>query len=468
MKKFLLFIAFAAANNVVTAQSCPNGNFEVWGAHNYNVLDSGWYDSNSQSISQNDTLTVWKVTGISGNAVHLQTSVIGLDTNQAYITNSLGDPMAGIGGFPFSQQPTAFTGYYKYNLPGSDSATLVVFFKKSGTIISTNKFMISNSTGSLATFTPFSFPISLSVVPDSVIIAASSSNVFGSGLQNGSWLELDQLAFTGTGITQSITDGSFDNWTPTAFEVPTGWKTTIGFISGISKSTDHFEGNYSAKLVSTPSGGGGGGPVSPAFLTTGNISKQSGPVGGLPYTQMIDTLTGYYTYVPVGADTAGLNITLSQAGSPMAGFGTFFLPATSWTYFEVPFSVTTAPDTMRIDIMSASRFATIPGSTLQIDHMQLKSQPLPPVDVATLQMGKNSITYYPNPVADQLHVKFGFHVTGYVNVLIYDIVGHKYVDSSFLSKKSGVTIPVDQLPTGNYFVEILGKDLAVRDKFFKK
>src|SRR5947209_4417046 len=112
------------------AQACPNGDFENWTTHSYDQPDTGWFTSNPQSLGMHDTLTVWKVPGYSGQAIHIQTAIIGTDTMQAYIVNTPGDPSSGMGGVPYSQQPTAIAGYYRYNLPGNDSAALWVIFKK--------------------------------------------------------------------------------------------------------------------------------------------------------------------------------------------------------------------------------------------------------------------------------------------------------------------------------------------------
>ena len=143
MKKTLLTATMALLMyGVACAQSCPNPDFENWNSTNNYAPDSGWYNSNVQSLTWHDSLTVWSVSGFSGHAAHIQTAIIGTDTMQAWLINSVGDPRKGIGGVPYSQQPTALTGYYRYSLPGNDSAGIMVVFKKSGTIVSTNGMMI--------------------------------------------------------------------------------------------------------------------------------------------------------------------------------------------------------------------------------------------------------------------------------------------------------------------------------------
>ena len=185
MKKILLTSSLILlAGWAAWAQSCPNGDFENWNIYPYSVPDSGWFNSNPQSVAKADSLTVWPVTGVVGQAVHIQTAIIGTDTLQAYVINTLGDPKTGTGGMPYSQQPTSINGYYRYHMVGADSALMIIEFKKAGSVIATTQFAYRNASGDITTFTPFSFPLAtIPVVPDSVIIGLASSNLEGTGVQ---------------------------------------------------------------------------------------------------------------------------------------------------------------------------------------------------------------------------------------------------------------------------------------------
>ena len=470
MKKHLLILLLLAMqlhSHTAKAQACPNGDFENWNVRAYSEPDSSWYTSNSQSLSKEDTLTVWPVAGFSNQAIHIQTAIVGTDTLQAYITNTQGDPTAGKGGVPYSQSPTTITGYYRYNLPVNDSAVLIVVFKKAGTPISEDIFKIRNATGSVATFTAFSFTLSsLPVTPDSVIVAAASSNVFGTGLQSGSWLELDQVEFAGTSITQALPGGSFDLWTPDTLFTPVSW--SVGQAGpaggGVVRSTTHYGGNYSVRLTSQPSGGGGG-PVSPAQITTGIFQPNSGPAGGLPYTRMTDTLSGYYMYTPSGTDTGHVNVSLSAAGS-MAGGGMYnFTTAASWTYFMMPIMASTTPDSMRIDVQSSSFSATTPGSVLYLDHMQLKSNPLPNVGVQSIPEAAQAVTAYPNPANDILNIKLD-NMSGTTTISLTDMMG-RILDKT-ATTATLVTFPIQTLPTGMYIYEVVNNGNITRGKFIRQ
>ncbi len=471
MKKLLLLILPVMTVFGAKAQDCPNGDFENWNTHAYSTPDSAWYTSNTKSLAAADTLTVWPVAGHAGQAVHIQTAIIGTDTLQAYVIKTLGDPARGTGGVPYSQQPTTITGYYRYNMVGNDSALMIIEFKKAGAVISVTQFTYRNVSGSMPTFTAFSFPLSsIPVVPDSVIIGLASSNVQGTGLQSGSWVEIDQLAFAGTGITQPIPGGSFDNWTSQSFDAPSGWASgTYGNgNSGVSRSTSHHSGSYSLQLTTQPNtGGGGGSTVESGVATTGHFTN-NGPQGGLPYTRIKDTLTGYYLYAPTGTDTAMIGVTLTAAGAIVGGGNYNFTAASTWTYFEMPFTAGSTPDSMRIDIQSGSWMAAAPGSVLNIDYLQLKSQPLPPLGISQVNNGGNSITAYPNPTKDVLNIRFNYPVSGTVSAKIYDLTGRVIDKGDYNTPASIITFPVGHLPSGLYFYEVTNNGNTIRNKFVKE
>src|SRR5256885_1635946 len=122
MKKLLLLFVFFSVNQLIVNAQVVNSSFEDWNSINYS--DPGqWQCGNQQSIGHSGVSPVTQVNGYVGSAVRMETIVTGSDTAQAYIAN--GDPMSGSGGVPCAQQPTAITGYYRYNIPGNDSAIIL-------------------------------------------------------------------------------------------------------------------------------------------------------------------------------------------------------------------------------------------------------------------------------------------------------------------------------------------------------
>src|SRR3954466_1926548 len=116
MRKIYLTI-FVSILTVATMAQMPNGSFESWSSTSYDQPD-GWQNGNHESVDLGLT-PVTRTTGHTGYAVRMETIVSNSgDTAQAYIAN--GDPMQGTGGIPVTGQPTAITGYYRYNLPNND------------------------------------------------------------------------------------------------------------------------------------------------------------------------------------------------------------------------------------------------------------------------------------------------------------------------------------------------------------
>ena len=218
MKKLLL-INFLFIGTMLMGQAISNGTFENWTSTPYND-PTGWTTGNLRDLQRLGTPSVTEVTGYSGHAVRIQTNIVGADTSDSYIVNTsnpCSSPTQWTGGVPYTQLPTAITGYYSYSLAGNDTAILIVIFRKNGVHVGDN-FIKIRGTGSVSSFTSFSFPLTCSTTPDSMIIAASCSNKISNiGVANGSFLELDNLAFTGT--TQAILNGTFDNWTSKSNDV---------------------------------------------------------------------------------------------------------------------------------------------------------------------------------------------------------------------------------------------------------
>jgi type IX secretion system substrate protein len=465
MKKLALLLpAMLACFGAFAQSALPNGDFETWTVKYYAYPDTGWFNSNAQSVPAEDSLTVWPVPGFSGLGVHIQTVIIGTDTQKSFIANIPGNLLVPTGGVPYTQQPTAMTGYYRYNIMAGDTALVWVRFKKSGSIVSSDTMKI---TGSGAVFTPFSMPLTLSMVPDSMIIVATSSHLLnhGTGVAPASWLELDQLKFTGPGVTQFIPGGSFDTWVPDTLQNPAGWTVLQGGpTTGVSRTTDFYSGSYAVQLVTQ----GGAGPARPAAITTGHFTAGGPPLGGLPYTGTIDTLVGYYKYSTTGTDSGFINVSLGKTGVGNVGGGRISLPSASgYTYFSLPISSTMTPDTMRIDISSSKvgpGAAAVAGSVFKVDKLLLRLHTPALGAAAANEPGK--VVVYPDPVKDVLNISFGEAVQGPVTVKIYDAQGRTVMNHTYTGTPT-LQLPVGDLAGGIYFYEITYNGSAVRDRFIK-
>ncbi|HNS11474.1 MAG TPA: T9SS type A sorting domain-containing protein [Bacteroidia bacterium] len=448
MKKSLLVISLLFIQLSVTGQAIQNGDFENWSNFNYDETVS-WITSNRESVPAFSIPTVTPVGGFSGLAARIETYIIGTDTLGGYVINSTDNPIDGIGGIPYSQQPTDITGYYRYELPGIDTAILIVTFKSGGSIISTDIFAIKG-TGSELTYVPFTFPLSLGSVPDTVIIAMAASNLIsGIGIEANSWIEFDELAFSGPSITQPIPNGTFDNWINKSIDNPFGW---INSGDGVKQSTDAVSGLYALSLETTDQGFG------PEIAAVS--SGQDFSMGGQPFTNMGDTLVGFYKFLTSAPDTAIANINTMAGGSIVGGAYYQFISTSVYTPFAIPIGSSMTPDSIRIEFYS-SYFpfdSAVVGSKLFIDQLDLQSI----ITGLNKEIDKNSkfFTSYPNPVSDVLHITY----TGDANELetiIYNSIGEVVHHSSAESKLFDLS--VRQLPAGCYWLKLVsGTSVSVR------
>jgi len=461
MKKLLLSLSIALVPTINSfAQAIPNPSFENWNTINYEE-PIPWNSSNHDNIRLGIPANVTKVTGVTGFAVHLETIMNATDTSFAFISNANGDPMSGKGGVPFSQLPTTITGSYRYDLGTTDTAIIIVFFKKNGAVISQDLIQI-RGTGVQSAFTTFSYPVNVSVVPDSVIIAAASSNAISNiGIQNGSFLELDNLGFAGPGVTQTLLGGDFENWLPQTSDQILGW---FEQGEGVTKVSPGYNGNFAVQLETFDYGSGG---IWGSGIGSGP-STQSGPSGGLPYTLQNDTLCGYYQYFTTGNDSAMIYNNLKLNGANVGGGSKNFGPAASWTYFEIHLGSFTTPDSLYVGATSSSNWpvnnATV-GSRLLLDNLFLKSQL---VGLKSNYPFEMFISIYPNPTTDVLNLNWNKKLNDNAILTIYSLSGQLVYSETLLNGSASKQLDVKNYTDGTYLISIESSSKVLRTAFIKK
>jgi len=439
---FLAIISISAITHAQTIKTIPNGDFENWDSTSYTYLDSPWVSSNYDYFTADSLINVTKVKGKIGSAVHIGSVISNIGQPGGHIAMMLMD----------SQTLGGVSGYYRSNFVNNDTAWIVVEFVKGGDI-KLSKFPIFASRD---TFTKFNFYLPTFPGRSDTVRIGAILDLPPYIADTGSWFELDQLAFTGPGVTQQITNGGFDSWTTIYSSTPTGWATPSSYAnSGISKSTDHYSGKYSVKLTTQPNLGRFG------ELWSGADGK------GGAYNLTVDTLTGYYKYNSRMTDSGEIMINLMEGGSYI-GFNTYyFLPSASWQYFELPFnSFNNVPDTMQITINSTTDYNDTLGSNLYLDDLQLKSQPLIS-GITGLSKITSDITAFPDPAQNQLNIRFGNNAPSEFDLKIYNPEGRLVIDKGFHSGGSSVAVSIDQLSAGLYFYEITANGNIVRNKFVK-
>lgn len=465
---FLLLLFFQ-----IQAQTIINGGFEDWQTSSISN-PTGSVSSNTELLQRfgvSSTPSITKSTDAHQGsfAAKLQTNIYGQDTMFGYIVFGKVGNNGPDGGFPYTQKPDSITGWFKSDFGTNDSGLILVMFKLNGNYISQGLFYLK---GVHSSYTRFSFPLNLPIgfACDTVLIGFTSSDAFTDYVPKpGSWLILDQVAFTGTGITQQVPNSNFELWTSTSFETPTDWFATFSDTMAfqIEKTTDHFKGNYAAKLItyyidSTRS----------INFTTNGIIGEGGFSGGKPYNNVLDTVCGYYKYYPQGADTAQVIVILKKNGVMINMIGLPLFANTQYTYFQFPVYSAVQPDTM-IVIINSSVWESKPendGSILYIDELQLKSQPIIYVSLSSMKNSFRSLLY-PNPVQNQLNVEFQLVNTGNVQIEIFNITGNLVFRDNFHGNKGSNhrKINTQELPNGVYTLKIIaGKEEISVSKFVVK
>ncbi|MBK7669007.1 MAG: T9SS type A sorting domain-containing protein [Sphingobacteriaceae bacterium] len=290
---------------------------------------------------------------------------------------AIGDPgkVPAQGGMPYSQKPSGIRFYYKSNIIGNDTAFVLASFKKAGTTLGTYFFKVSSSKSVYTLFTSSLSP-ALTTNPDSLVIAAASSNAFGSGPANpGNFLQIDSISFTGVSSQPAGMNSSFENWVTFQDEKLNGISTS----GSVRRTTDMFNGSYAAELQTTlPSFGGGG--VRSAVLQTAQPTSSSTVRGGLPYSAMNDTISLYYKYLPADPlDYGRFFVWVKKAGVVIWQNSASLTLSASYKKVNIPLTHTLTPDTIGISIESSNYpyLNSYVGSDLKIDNMYLASQKLP-------------------------------------------------------------------------------------------
>ena len=423
MKTLLHTVLACLFSMGLQAQLIENRGFEEWldineiGPRSY---ETGNIESNAAGAGN---IVVQDLNAKSGSyALHLETVIQGADTLFGYIIN--GDFDNQTGGFAINQRPDSLAGYFKCDVMPGDTALAIVFFRNAGVPIG---FCSAPFTGTQSTFVRFAQEITWlvpSIAPDSAIFAAASSNAINEiGIADGSTLTLDSIHFIGTGITQNIPNNDFEIWDTLTFHRPVAWSTfaddayaiRFGLVERISNPSDVYSGDYSIKINSL---------IADNDSLFGLLSKQKlfdSNSGGIEYTRNVDTLNGYYKYVPQGNDSSFLWLEVKNNGV-WEFFGRNLPAAANWTYFELPFATSTmgTVDSLRMTFSSSTLGGFGSGSSLWLDELDFKVCDLPddPGAITGLDSmceGEPGVLYSIDPIANaQSYVwtmPFGFFIT---------------------------------------------------------
>ena len=456
MKQIIVYLSAIALNLSVAAQTIPNGNFEDWTLTSY-FDPLHWRSSNIETIQQNSWVTVSPVTGYDGSGYAIRMTTGGQDGQimPGFFSNTGGDPLAGEGGEEYHEIPSMLSGYARYQTMGLDTALLVVVFKKQGEIIRMRTIPFY---GEQDTFIQFHESLLLSEFPDSVIIAAVSSDVrHPEVMSTGSFLELDELTFEGRYVMPQLPNHDFEHWMHGHIHHAHEWG-SFGMMAGRTEETPF--GSFAAMMTSYEDWDN---HVHPSGMYTGYMNESQEWVGGIPYSEISDTLRGWYQYISDGNDAGCLSLQMLSNQVNVGGAFYQFYPTENWTLFEIPIQLYQTPDTMRIQLMS-SAFPfdeATPGSTLFIDDLELSSQPLFMEEFAS----HLSVTAYPNPATNAINLNLSRKIEGDVMISIYSEKGDLVKCSNQHQSGELLRFSLEGFESGTYFYEVTGNRVFETGKF---
>ncbi len=383
MKRIILFCLSIAIYGV-KAQSIPNGGFESWQVTTFEnpaFFETSNYKKDNNVVS---ALNVVKTTdAYHGNyAIKLTTAQTGTDVTFAFFANGSPGGNSGSGGIPYTQKPTGVRFRYKANIIGTDSAICLCWFKKNGSYIGQYTFKISQSQTNYTLF-DMNFPTPLPQNPDTIIIAAASSNAFLQIPANvGNSLQVDSIIFKGVSSQPANFNGDFENWVPESSYILNGWNT-----EGL-RVTDAYSGTYALELQTQgPSFDDSQIQIGRAMTGT---PTQTTTLGGYPYSQQIDTLFFYYKYLPAHPlDSFRIGLNFKKLGNFIAGYTNQFPISASYVKGKIPFNLAQQPDTVLIFIESSKTWSisAFIGSDLKIDNIYFKTQMIPISNFTTPSVG---------------------------------------------------------------------------------
>lgn len=377
MKKNLFSFLLLFIASISFSQSIPNGGFESW--TNTTFENPQFYGTSNTEKKDNATYppnAVKTTDAFHGSyAIKLNTvPTTGTNTAFAYFAN--GNPGgSSSSGLPYAQKPSGIRFYYKCNIIGTDSALFLCFFKKAGVYIGQYlyKFPVSKTNYTLfnTNFSP-----ALTQNPDTIIVAAASSNAFASGgYQAGNYFQIDSINFKGVASQPAGLNGDFENWVSLSSYNLNGWNTDPHTVS---QSTDAYSGSYALELQSMGPGFGDSQPH-PGRAMVGTPTS-SNTIGGTPFSNQVDTFVFYYKYLPADPnDSARFSASFKKNGVYFSGFSNLYGISASYKKVTVPINLSMAPDSMILSFESSKwPFQnSFIGSDFKVDNFYLTSQRMP-------------------------------------------------------------------------------------------
>ena len=256
---------------------------------------------------------------------------------------------------------------------------------------------------------------------------------------------------------QTIPNNGFETWTitpPAPFETAEGW---AGGPS-ISKSTNAHSGSFAIQLqtaiFTNPNNGETDTISGNAFTGTPGMGPGMPGIPGFAFTNRPDSLTGWYTFSPIGNDMNEIRVTLSRWDAvslqreEIANSIFSCNPSELYSRFSFPiqYNSSNIPDTATIEIRSSNSpiEAPILGSILLVDDLEFTS-----ADQTGFSHIETSSSFriFPNPANDFLNVTS--RDNGQIKII--NALGQT-MESIQLNANSIISITTSNYSNGIYFI----------------
>jgi photosystem II stability/assembly factor-like uncharacterized protein len=379
--------AYGDDKQFYTGTPIPNFSFENWDTLSYNFPT--FYDYISSTATRtNDAYHGVYAIQLKNDSVHSEPGVILMGKSK--------DGMIFTGGVPFSARPDSLKLFAKYSIHANDSATILLLFKHTGTVISKNIYKITGNSNNQ--FQEITFPVEYfsPEVPDSLIFCVLSANIDNiPNLYFDNSIVIDNIQFAGT--LDSLPNFDFEFWNNIQYPVLQSWNYH-------DKDLHELSGNFAQTATVLPSQiyhhGNRSVLLKNILLSddsfTARITTNKFPIYYKPVS-----LTGYYFYNnDYQVDTFNVSINLYRNDTIIAnGIFKTTTKTSSFEPFEIPlfYLYNEFPDSAEI---VASTFINVPQSesVVLLDDLNFDSFLIHVSENNQNTINKLLINVSPNPV----------------------------------------------------------------------
>ncbi|MFH2095291.1 MAG: T9SS type A sorting domain-containing protein [Bacteroidota bacterium] len=477
MRKLFAFTAAIILAIQTMGQVVPNAGFENWTIQNLYNEPVPYMTTNSQVYIMTGNGNVNRTTDCFHGTYAANLETVSIFTDTAFGAMFIGTPGgSGIeGGVPFAGMPDSMYFHAKFDIMPGDTGVVYIILKSMGMPFYMDGFTL---TGSQPAYTRFAKSLNVTLMPDSMIVIISSSNLNGPKYP-GSWLTIDSIGFVGAGV-PPFPNGDFENWDEISVEEPDDW-TTTNFANthdanySSVKSTDSYAGTYALKLENTLTMWGD----TMGYITNGYLGA-NGPRGGMHVDANPEFISGYYKYTPVGPDSALVMAMVTRWDS--GNDSTILLDSAmttleaqaNYTYFEIPVYYNQLPlaDTLNIsfaagNLQDSSSYTGL-GSILYVDEVEVSYYTTIIPGIADQDV---HFKVYPNPASDMVTLTYFLEKGTPTELTVYSTDGRIMFSQKISSLEKEIHneyLNVSHYARGIYYCEIRNGDKSMIKKLVIK